>query len=856
VKFLSDKRVWAAALVLLALFLVRPGVSRLKSRITVSLSRAVGRPADIGSVHLRFLPQPGFDLDNLVIFEDPAFGSEPMLRAREVTAVVRLTSLLRGRLDIARLELTEPSLNLVRSADGRWNWRDLLQRAAQAPLAPTAKPKSEPRRGFPYIEATSGRINFKTGQEKKPYALLNADFSVWQESENTWGMRLQAEPLRTDMSMSDTGLLRLNGTWQRASNLRDTPLQFSAEWDHAQLGQITKLSLGDDKGWRGDVRLDATLSGTPGAMQVAFDSSIQDFHRYDISRVEGLRLAAHCEGRYSSAEGVMHEILCRAPVGNGLVTLQGDAGLPGVRKIDLVLNMDRVPVASVTALARRAKKNLPADLLSTGTMQGTFTVNENQKSPAEYAGRGEITNFQLRSANTNVEFATATIPFSLAPGATDSGIHSATRSTSAEILPLANELHIQYGPFPVALGRPAPALVRGWISRSGYAIALDGDGEVSHVLRLAGLLGVPAIQSTAEGTAQMQLQLRGSWVATSSAPAAFQSPAVIGNVQLQNLRARLRGVNAPVEISSAQLRLLPDEARIEKLKAKAAGTLWTGTVSLPRGCGVPGACTVHFDLNADELALADVAECLGSKRDTRHWYQILSPDSARPTFLQDVMASGKLNTAQLKIHGVTAQRVLASVDLTKGKLKISDLRADVFGGKYRGEWHADFAGDAAPVYAGTGAFNSISLQQVASAMHEPWISGTASGTYQLSASGAEAGAFWQSAEGDLQFDIRDGSLPHILLTSDDQLRIIRWQGQTELRAGKLEIEKSKLVSPSEVFEISGTASLTRSLDLKLAQTTASGTAHAAPPVYSIKGTLSDPQVELNAPPETQAKLKP
>jgi len=33
----------------------------------------------------------------VVIYEDPAFGAEPMLRAPEVTAVVRLTSLLRGR---------------------------------------------------------------------------------------------------------------------------------------------------------------------------------------------------------------------------------------------------------------------------------------------------------------------------------------------------------------------------------------------------------------------------------------------------------------------------------------------------------------------------------------------------------------------------------------------------------------------------------------------------------------------------------------------------------------------------------------------------------------------------------------
>ena len=66
-----------------------------------SISAAVGRSVDIGSVHLRLLPRPGFDLENLVVYDDPAFGAEPMLRAGEVTADLRLTSLVRGRLEIA-----------------------------------------------------------------------------------------------------------------------------------------------------------------------------------------------------------------------------------------------------------------------------------------------------------------------------------------------------------------------------------------------------------------------------------------------------------------------------------------------------------------------------------------------------------------------------------------------------------------------------------------------------------------------------------------------------------------------------------------------------------------------------------
>ena len=77
------------------------------------------------------------------------------------------------------------------------------------------------------------------GREKKPYTLTNADFSLWQDSEDAWGVRLRAQPLRTDLNLNDTGILRVNGTWLRAAALRETPLNFAIEWDRPQLGQLT-----------------------------------------------------------------------------------------------------------------------------------------------------------------------------------------------------------------------------------------------------------------------------------------------------------------------------------------------------------------------------------------------------------------------------------------------------------------------------------------------------------------------------------------------------------------------------------------------------------------------------------------
>src|SRR5258708_27687265 len=267
-----------------------------------------------GSVDLRVLARPGFDLENLVVYDDPAFGAEPMLRAGEVTANLRLPSLVRGRLEIARLDLADPSLNLVHGPNGRWNLEALLERTAHTPLAPTGKAKLEPRPGFPYIAATGARINFKSGQEKKPYALTNADFSLWQDSANEWGVRLKAQPFRTDLNLNDTGMLQVDGTWQRAASLRDTPLQLNIEWNRAQLGQLTKFFTGNDQGWRGDVLLDLALSGSPGNLQIASNVSIQDFRRYDIQSGSPLRLGGHCDGQFSSTNQQFHELVCTAPV--------------------------------------------------------------------------------------------------------------------------------------------------------------------------------------------------------------------------------------------------------------------------------------------------------------------------------------------------------------------------------------------------------------------------------------------------------------------------------------------------------------------------------------------------------------
>ncbi len=490
---------------LLILFFVRPGVKALHNRITAEISLAVGRQVEISDATFRLLPRPGFDLNNFVVYDNPAFGAEPMLRSAQVTADLRFISLLRGRLEISRLKLNEPSLNLVRNSQGHWNLEDLLERNAQIPAAPTSKAKTERRPGFPYIEASQGRINCKLGQEKTPYSLTDADFSLWQDSENSWGMRLKAVPLRTDQNVSDTGLLTTEGTWQRSTALRETPLQFQLQWDRAQLGQFTKLIRGYDAGWRGTIRLNATLTGNPGNLHIASTASIRDFRRFDIVSGGELRLAASCTATYSSGDHSISDLDCHAPVGSGAISVNGNiANLAGMRRYDLNFAAQKLPMQSLVSLATHTRKNIPQDLRAEGTLDASFKLQpEDDRDGKIWQGEGSTNQLRFISSSANADFVLGNVPFSFAPSAQTQ--HKKSTATSA-----AAETRLNIGPFHISTGRPTPLSVQGWVSRTGYGFTLHGDTQPQQFLTVAQSVGF-AVPKPGGNMKLKNMQIAGTW---------------------------------------------------------------------------------------------------------------------------------------------------------------------------------------------------------------------------------------------------------------------------------------------------------------------------------------------------------
>jgi len=841
-RIITPRRVLVGTIVLLLLFFVPPFIrlnKYAKGKIVEALAKAIDRPVSVKYVSLQLLPRPGLVLQDFMVHEDPAFGAEPMLRAKEVTAVPRFSSLWRARLEIGTLQLQEPSLNLVRSAEGRWNVEALLNRATHTPAAPTSKIRPEARPRFPYIEAKAGRINFKSGPEKLVWAFSEADFALWLESEDLWNMRLQARPVRTDANLSDTGTVRLNGTFRRTQSLRDTPLNVHVVLDRAQLGQLTRLIQGRDRGWRGAVYLNATLAGTPAALNLTSDLNVDDFRRYDILSPEGLRLSAHCKGQYQLRVHGFTALECRVPEDQGQVTVRAAAAsVVSGRTYDLAIAAERVPLENLVRLFRHAKRGVPEDLQASGMVNAEFTVRKTDAgmSPA-WVGSGSAQDVTLQARALTPPVTIEKIAFARADAVGAPLLAGFGRNKDGrKRMPATNRAGWNVGPFAIALGGTSPLSVDASLSRDGYSAHLTGEPDLGRMLALVRSLGGRAPQLTAKGPAAVNVAIAGKW----SGFAAVESS---GTMQVRNVDIGVRGVNAPIHLTNAQIALSPDEVRITGISASFAGTRtrWQGTTSYPRACTAGEICPIHVDLHADELS-TDELNRLFNPKVGRKWYQFGGAESA----LSGLAVDGRITADRAAIKSVLAQDVATQVGLESGMLRLTDFRAAVLGGTLRGEWQANFSADS-PMYNGTGHLDRASVSQIAQLAGQGQTSGSLSATYKVNLTGSSEPDLLASIAGSLEFTWAGGTLRSAALDSSGtalQINVLTAQG--EWSKGRLEVTAGRMETPGGIYQITGTAG--RQLNLKLR----SGNART----YLLSGTLDQPRVVAVSASETQASLKP
>jgi hypothetical protein len=361
----------AGALVLLA-GAVAPffTVETYARRLQLSLSRALGRPVELGNVHFSLFKGPGFSVDRVIIYEDPSIGLEPFAYIEEpgsLEVVPSIWSLLGGKFVISSIRLDEASINLTKSGPasewGRWNFASFINPGVMH----TA----------PAIHVRNGRIHFKFGDTKNVFYLTETDLDLSPTVTGDWKIACSARPARTDRPAQGLGSFTLKGRWYRDVSRFDMDL----EVDHTGLGEVTALVSGEDAGVHGSLSSRLHLAGPLSNLGITGRLDVGDIHRWDMLPGNSAGGTLYVSGRLDVI-GQQLELHSSTP---------GNAPLPlavHFRATDylsqphwaVALNWNHFPIAPILEFARHMGAQIPPRLQFAGSMDGAIG----------YSGRGSL----------------------------------------------------------------------------------------------------------------------------------------------------------------------------------------------------------------------------------------------------------------------------------------------------------------------------------------------------------------------------------------------------------------------------------------------------------------------------------
>lgn len=531
---------WALAVclaVVLAMGILAPWLSaaRYRREIQSALEAALNRRVTIREVHFNLFTGPGFSVEDVLIDDDPAAGVEPFAHVEQIRARVRFATLLTGHLAFSNLTLIEPSVNLVKTEAGGWNFQQLLNRvAAEGSHA-----------SIPEIQINSGRLNFKFGDTKSSFYISNADLDVYPNQKGDLVIRFSGEPARTDHPRQTLGLVVARGAIHNVPGKEDQ-LEMGVQLERTAFSELVRLVEARDLGVRGFAASNIKLSGPFSHIAVSGELRVDDIHRWDLmpNKGEGWMLKY---GGFIDLRNRRIEIDTSSPDNqNAPVTVKFVAVdyLTAPKWTASVL-LHQLPAASLLETARHLGAPFPEGAVLEGRVDGEVGYSRNE---------GVRAKLELTGAS-----------FKFPKG-------GSTEFASAPVLIANNE--VLFGPADIRLDNDQTSRLEGRYAFDTKALSL----RIS-----TPLLSITETKSLADrllGTGPLPLLencRQGAWKGWMGLARHDDGPAVwTGEYDLQNTQIDVAGLAVPVRIVSASVELQPTQVQISRMRARAGSVSFDG----------------------------------------------------------------------------------------------------------------------------------------------------------------------------------------------------------------------------------------------------------------------------------------
>lgn len=172
-------------LIIVVLLIIIPffiPLNSYKGLIISKVKEAIGRDLVInGDIKLKILPNPAITLQRVKLSSIAGAKEPSLVDIKEARAALSLFPLITGSIEIASIELQEPTINLEILADGRKNWE--MTKAEKKNTTGNAVAVIENKTielpvFVKHIKIVNGKLTYITGKEQKIFDNINLDSKI------------------------------------------------------------------------------------------------------------------------------------------------------------------------------------------------------------------------------------------------------------------------------------------------------------------------------------------------------------------------------------------------------------------------------------------------------------------------------------------------------------------------------------------------------------------------------------------------------------------------------------------------------------------------------------------------------
>jgi hypothetical protein len=642
----------------------------MRPRIERALERGLGRKVEVGKVYFNLFTGPGFTVEDVTIFEDPRVGIEPFVYVGTLEARVRPLGLLFHRLEFSSLLLEDgpngdhPSINLVKTNAGPWNFQFLLS-SAPATAGNTS------RTIMPAIRMRSGRVNFKFGDTKSVFYFSDADFDVTPYENRSVELRFSGAPSRTDRDARDAhdfGHFFVRGQWT-PEGMGNAGLDMRVELERSAVEQVAHLLDRSGFNMHGLVAFDAHLAGPPSKLDIAGQVQFNEVHRADLLSSPGVAFNVGFKGNLNLRDDRL-DLASVAPDAPLAIAFRAWDFLSRPQW-DASASLQKIPLATLLDVSRQIGAELPQKLTADGSVSGDVRYSE----PNGLAGRVDVQDAALTLADV--------------PDAKRLRAENASVEIGKGVWSLDSTA--------VHVGENENAEVNGSFDPSaGLNLRIATRGLSVADLRSFGLSAIPLLEQTPQGTWRGFASYR--W--TPGEPGEWS-----GEYDLQNARIAVDGIADPLRIQTASVVSSGSKIAVTRMRARIGAIAFTGEYRWE-----PTAVRPHkFKIDIPSADAAELERLLAPTliRERGFLARTLRLGPAPvPDWLKSRRADGTLSIENLTIADTNAQISAARLLWDGAQVRLARLAGSIDQSNLSGELAIDLSGRA-PHYRFDGKLESV-----------------------------------------------------------------------------------------------------------------------------------------------------